>query len=84
MTDLVLVIALGCALLVVLGALIGHSLDEHLRDQHVRRQAAVQREIAEQWRELRERRARRHPAVCPNCGAVLGPHDGRPGDRPAG
>jgi hypothetical protein len=67
MTDLVTVIVLGCAVLVILGGLIGHSMSERLRAEQIRRQAAVQRRIGEQWRELRTGR----PATCGRCGGTL-------------
>jgi hypothetical protein len=67
MTDLVTVIVLGCAVLVILGALIGHSMSERLRAEQIRRQAAVQRRIGEQWRELQAGRL----GTCRRCGGTL-------------
>lgn len=67
MTDLVLVIVLGCAVLVILGALVGLSLNDHLRDQQIRRQAEAQRRIGEQWRELQARKR----TTCWRCGGLV-------------
>ena len=50
---------LGVGLLLILGGLVGHSLTQHFMTRQIREQAAVRREIGEQWRALQiERRNR--------------------------
>lgn len=54
MSTLTTVVVLGGGLLLIIGGLIGHSLSEYVLDRQIRRQAAAQREIGEQWRALQQ------------------------------
>jgi hypothetical protein len=68
MGELLIVIVPGCALLVILGALIGTSLNDQLREQRIREQARLQRRIGERWRDI----VQHERAVCPHCGRSRG------------
>ncbi len=66
MSSLVVVAFLGGLTLVILGGLIGHSLSQHLLEDRLREQAALQRRIGVRWRALRNSL----PSRCPECGAL--------------
>ena len=62
---------LGCGLLVIFGGLIGHSLSQQFLNHDIRRQAALRRDIGEQWRAIQAFRSARRAHHCPHCGASI-------------
>lgn len=76
--GLLTVALLGVGLLLILGGLIGHSLSQHLMTQQIREQAAVRREVGEQWRALQAAR-RAQGTSCPECGREVPWDDGEAG-----
>ena len=71
MGGTVTIALLGCGLLVILGGLVGHSLSQQLLDRDIRDQAALRKEIGEQWRAIQAFRSAPDAHRCPRCGAAV-------------
>jgi ABC-type bacteriocin/lantibiotic exporter with double-glycine peptidase domain len=72
----VVILVLGCALLVILGGLVGHELSRRSLNRDIRRQATLRKQLGEQWRAIEAFYSTQHDLRCPECGAPVNERGG--------